>query len=88
MPVHYDPAKIRKRYCPQGHDKYEVGVKTSGQILGHQTARCYGCHLKSTNNGWSNPVRAIKERQRWIRNRRGRKIEQIKELLAQLEGEN
>lgn len=39
MPVHYDPARIRKRFCPQGHDKYIVGVMAAPA----STSKCYAC---------------------------------------------
>lgn len=86
MPVHYDPARIRKRFCPRGHDKYVVGVQA--QITGRRS-ECNQCYNQfTTNAAWGiNPRKAINASLRRIRKRRGRKIEQIKELLAQLEGE-
>lgn len=100
MPVHYDPARIRKRFCPRGHDKHKVGV------CRHQCAKCHGSQnreqkkklrsdpeyrakeAKRNSNGWQNPLNAIRDRKRKIRIRRERTLEQMQDLLAQLkEGE-
>lgn len=128
MPIHYDPARIRVRFCPAGHDKYIEGVNrrpgggsqcykcdkiasVNNQRLRYQSDPKYRARILTrtskrrkikrvndpewrakqsarTSNGWQNPLNAIRQTRRNIRLRRGRKIEQIKELLAQLkEGE-
>jgi hypothetical protein len=83
MPIHYDPARIIKRFCPQGHDKYVVGVFTSGA-----THMCQQCVLDKYNNSWNNPLRATGAALRRIKKRRKRGLAQMQDLLAQLqEGE-
>lgn len=81
MPVHYDPARIRKRFCPAGHDKHIEGV--------HER-HCYKCaKIKRVVRRRHNPSDA-----RHFDNVMGRlkrhlrvRIPAKQERLAQLESE-
>ena len=89
MPVHYDPARIRKRFCPRGHDKYVVGVHTSDSCI-NPPHQCYACHKQvnrkqnslNPNKRFSNSIGRYKRKLRERIVVKEQRIAELEEFLS------